>query len=339
MGLKIGMISPWGKNVRCGIRTYTENLVYALAELGVDVYIIRMPRIGMKTQEIIQNVVDSIPLDKVDLINVQNEFGLFQNFDYQFYQSLSRIGKPIISMLHAVGSWIHEQPACMASDKIIVHNKWCMDNLSCQSKATIIPHGCKPSQPMPKEEARRLLGIPLEANLVGYLGFISPNKGLEHLIEALIPLKDVALLIGGGWHVDVETQYIEDLKRRTLELLPSRCLWLGYVDDDRLPAFYGAVDLIVYPPRFATESGALLTALSYGKAVIASNLPPFKEKGQALITFEDVEDLREKIRHALDDDEFRNKLEEGARKFAYENRWEVVAEKHLELYKELLNRN
>jgi glycosyltransferase involved in cell wall biosynthesis len=129
-----------------------------------------------------------------------------------------------------------------------------------------------------------------------------------------------------------------NLKQKSLAALPGRCQWLGYVADEKLPTVYGAMDLVVYPSRFATESGALLMALSHGKAVLASNVPPFKEKEKlgALMTFKDVKDLRRRIKRLLKDKELRSKLEEGARRFSYQNRWEAVAKKHVELYKQLV---
>jgi glycosyltransferase involved in cell wall biosynthesis len=123
-------------------------------------------------------------------------------------------------------------------------------------------------------------------------------------------------------------------------VLRGRCKWLGYVPDEQLATAYGAMDILVYPSRFATESGALLTALSHGKAVIASNLPPFKEKEKlgALMTFKGVEDLKRKIKRLLKDEALRHRLEEGAKAYAESVSWPKVAEKHLRLYEEILNR-
>jgi len=150
-----------------------------------------------------------------------------------------------------------------------------------------------------------------------------------------------ALLIAGGWHAEPGTQYIIGLKQRSLSALPGRCQWLGYVPDQQLPTAYGAMDVVVYPSRYATESGALIMALSHGKAVVASNLPPFKEKEKkgALLTFRTVKDLRRKIRRLLRDRDLRRRLEEGTRKYVKENRWYPnVAQKHLSLYEHVLSK-
>jgi len=329
--VKVAMITSW--MVKCGIFTYTENLVHALADLDVESYIVRLPRFGQKTPEMLQNIVDSIPVDKIDLIHVEHEYGLYQGLEGGFYAALKRLGKPIITTMHAIGiRWDVDRVIASTSDKVIVHNEFCARRFGFPS--VVIPHGTKPCEIPSVEEAKRSLGIDPRAPIVGYCGFISEYKGLEVLFEAMVKVPKVAVLIGGGWFAGPGTTYSMNLKQKSLAALPGRCQWLGYVADEKLPTVYGACDIIVYPSRFATESGALLMALSHGKAVLATNIPPFKEKEKlgALMTFKDVKDLRRKIKRLLRDDELRRSLEEGARKYAEANCWSRIAELHKSLY-------
>jgi len=315
--------------------------VSALAELGVESYVIRLPRFGVKTAEILEGVVESIPVDKVDLIHIQHEYGLYVNLEGGFYGSLKQLGKPVITTLHAVGNWDVDAVIASASDRVIVHNRYCAGRVGREAKypnVGIIPHGCKPTECPPEEECKRSIGVDPRASIVGYVGFISNHKGLETLIEAMLRVPDAALLVGGGWHVEAETMYITSLKERSIGLMPRRCQWLGYVPDERLSTTYGACKVIVYPSRFATESGALLMALSHGKAVLASRLKPFveKEKEGALMTFTGVVDLTRKIRKLLKDEELRSRLERGARAYAETYSWPKMAQRHLNLYREVL---
>lgn len=331
------MVTPWGKNIRCGIRTYSENLIGALADEGVDVYVIRFPRFGKKTPEILANVAESIPVDKVDLIHVQEEYGLFQTLDNVFYDCLKKLGKPVVSTMHAVGNIEVDHVVAEVSSCVIVHNKFCFRKFGFPQKTVIVPHGCSLVQCLPKEECKKKLGVDDRIPLVGYVGFISRYKGLEVLIEAMRRIR-AALLIGGGWHVEAETRYITELKEFSLKTLPGRCQWIGYVPDERLPIVYGSLSCLVYPSVYATESGALLMGLSHGRATITSAVPPFKEKEKqgALMTFKSVKDLTRKIKRLLKDEELRRKLEEGAKAYARKNSWENIAQQHIRLYKDVI---
>lgn len=334
MGMKVAIVTPWA--VKCGIFSYTRDLSEALAEKDVDVYIIRLPRFGRKTPQLLQKVINQIPVQDVDLIHVQHEYGLYTNLERGFYGDLKRLGKPIVSTMHAVGNRQIDRVVSNESSRIIVHNQFCKKLF--HFKSEVIPHGCKPSKIMPRKEAMRRLEIDERVPLVGYLGFISSYKGLESLIEAVSKIPQSALLIGGGWHAGPDTQYIATLNQMTQELLPHRCQWIGFVPDEELAMVYGAMDIVVYPSVYATESGALLMALSHGKAVIANRLPPFKEKEKlgALTTFRGVNSLVKKIRLLLRDEELRASLEEGARAYAEVNSWSKVAEQHIELYERTL---
>ena len=334
--LSVGMITPY--KVKCGISTYSEALSHALAELGVDVYIVRFPRFGRKSSETMRDIAERVPRDKVSILHLQNEYGLFQGFDIDLYRYLQALGKPIVSTMHAVG-YIHLDPTIyQLSSKVIVHNKFCARQF--RFPAVIIPHGVSVVTCPPMEECKKAWGIDPQMKIIGYCGFIASNKGIEMLLEAVTKVENAGLLIAGGWHTSgSDIQYINDLKQASFSILPNRCQWIGYVPDDKLSIAYGAMDMVAYPSLQATESGALLNAVGHGKAVLASNLPPFREKEEvdALMTFTNVEDMATKIKQILEDAELRQKLEEGAKKYAKENSWANVATRHLQLYEEVLD--
>ena len=333
--MRIAMITPHG--VKCGIYSYSRDLSEALAENGVDVYIIRLPRFGKKTPAILQKVVDKIPVQDVDLIHVQHEYGLYNGLEGRFYAGLKRLEMKIVSTMHAVGNLMIDRVVANTSDKVIVHNEFCKGRFRFNSE--VIHHGCKPSETMPKKDAMKLLGIDERVSLVGYCGFISSYKGLESLIEAVSKIPESALLIGGGWHAGPGGLYVASINEMSQRLLPHRCKWIGFVPDKDLPMAYGAMDVVVYPSVYSTESGALLMALSHGKAVIANRLPPFREKEKlgALTTFRGVNSLVRTIRKVLKDEEYRASLEEGARAYAEANSWSKVAEQHIKLYEEAIS--
>lgn len=302
----------------------------------MDVYIIRLPRFGKKTPAILQQVVNKIPVSDVDLIHVQGEYGLYGGLEGGFYGGLKRLGRKIVTTMHAVGNLPIDRVIADASDRVIVHNKFCKKRF--RFKSEIIPHGCTPSETMRRDEAKKRLGVDAGIPTVGYLGFLSEYKNISLLIEAVSKVPRSALLIGGGWHAGLGTPYIAEITEQARRLLPHRCKWLGFVPDDELATAYGAMDILCYCPIYTTESGALLMALSHGKAVIAARLAPFREKEKlgALMTFRGVKGLVKKIRVLLEDETLRASLEEGARAYAETNAWSKVVARHIELYEDLL---
>lgn len=339
--VKIALVTSWG--VKCGIATYSADLARALAEEGVEVYVVRMPRFGRKSAEIMLDIADRIPYKDVDLIHVQHEYGIWQGFDPAFFTAVRMHGKPIVTTMHAVGNWELDILISGVSNRVIVHNEFCASRFQFPN-VQIIPHGVTPAEVTAPELAKPMMHIDKNVPIVGYLGFISNYKGLENLITAMTKVHKVGLMICGGWHVDTPNEYISRLQEWSKKLLEKRVLWMGYIPDDKLADAYGAMDILVYPSRFATESGALLHGIAYGKAIIASNVEPFKEKERegAVMTFTDSDDLAAKIEYLLTDTSEgasrarREKLEQGAKEYAQRCSWPVVAKQHVRLYEEVL---
>lgn len=337
MGIKIALITPW--KVRCGIATYSQDLAFALAQEDCEIFVVRLPRFGHKSVDIMIDVAERVPYNDIDLISCQHEYGLYQGFEAPFFTQLRMGGKPIVTTMHAVGNWETDVLISGVSNKVIVHNEFCKNRFNLPN-AVIIPHGTTPTLATEREKAKQAMGVEKTAPLVGYLGFISNYKGLETLIQAMVKVPKAGLMICGGWHVESgdQTGYADRLQEWSKKLLPNRVKWTGYMPDDRLADAYGAMDVLVYPSRWATESGSLLHGIAYGRAVIASNVAPFKEKEQMgiLQTFENVDDLAQKIQFLLDNPSERLKLSEAATKYAEKTSWINIAKLHVELYKSIL---
>lgn len=338
------VITPWGRTVRCGIRSYSEALTQALAEKGCDSYIVRLPRLGHKNMEIIRNVAESVPVNKVDIVLVEHEYGLYAGLEEHLYHSLKLQKKPIITTIHGWGVIPNtDRLICAYSDRVIAHNRYAYRVLRKEGcrKTTIIPHGCYNNAIIDKDEARDKYNIPRESKIVGYVGFLSEYKGIEALIEATSRIQGAYLLIGGGYYLaGPEPVHITNLKTFAERRMPGRYNFTGFVPDEDLPYVYGAMDCIGYPAQFASESGAVLMAMSYGKAIVASNLQAFKEKAElgALTTFRTNKDFEAKLRLLLNDEEARKRLEDGAKRYCEANSWSNVASQHIALFERLLRK-
>ena len=108
---------------------------------------------------------------------------------------------------------------------------------------------------------------------------IKKNKGLDDLLEAFnILLKDypntILLITGRAWKNDF-TLYEDIIKKYEIE---KNCILnIRFIEDEEVRFFYDACDLVVLPYKTIYQSGVLMMALSYKKAVIAPDLPPIKE--------------------------------------------------------------
>ena len=100
-----------------------------------------------------------------------------------------------------------------------------------------------------------------------------------------------------------------------------------------------ACDVMVLPYEEVYQSAALLMAMSYGLAIIASDVDSFKEvirQGKNGLMFKslDEEDLSDKINTLINDSEMLSKLQEGALKsIASEFSWSNIGLQ----YKKTLN--
>ena len=86
----------------------------------------------------------------------------------------------------------------------------------------------------------------------------------------------LVVLVGAGrpWKKDF-AQYQEQIDR--LDLNDRVRLHIRFIPDDEVSTFYAAADVVVLPYRRIYQSGVVLLAMSYGKAVLVSDLPGMTE--------------------------------------------------------------
>ena len=132
-------------------------------------------------------------------------------------------------------------------------------------------------KPLKKDLSRSLLekklGVRIKGSLITSLG-VSPRKGTHILIKSLAYLrklkKEFTALIGGKPR---RKGYLAHLIKLTkMYKLEGSVHMVGKVEEDLLPSFYSASDLVVLP---SYNEGAPLTvaeALSCGTPVIATNV-------------------------------------------------------------------
>ncbi|MBI4728159.1 MAG: glycosyltransferase family 4 protein [Acidobacteria bacterium] len=144
-----------------------------------------------------------------------------------------------------------------------------------QGKMRILRHssylGVYPTDLSP-EQARRELSLDPGNTVLSLVGAIRHYKGLDLLLDAFETAsgKDpsLRLLVAGRPGLYPEADELAERCRRN----PAVRAHFDALPDDRMQVWYLAADVAVFPYREVLMSGALMTALSFGRPVIAPRM-------------------------------------------------------------------
>lgn len=186
---------------------------------------------------------------------------------------------PHESKFPTLDRWLSRSVATLA-DRIICHSPSAREELRNRlalartEKIRIIPHGnyieCYPNTLEPAG-CRQKLGLPADATVFLSLGIIRPYKGVMELIGAFQKVTDPsARLVIAGKPYNPETDAIV---RSRIAIDPRIRYFPGYVADQDLQLYLNAANAVVFPYRKSLTSGALILAMSFGRACIAPRLP------------------------------------------------------------------
>ncbi|HEU5012776.1 MAG TPA: glycosyltransferase family 4 protein [Roseiflexaceae bacterium] len=189
--------------------------------------------------------------------------------------------------------------------------------------------------PMPaaRMETRAALGVAPDATLLGYLGRLAPEKGIQDIVAALplLPSTTRLLIVGGGDRTAVERQ------AHALGVA-DRLMFTGAVNRLETPRFLNALDMLVVPshttPRWKEQFGRVIAeAAMCGLPVIGSSSGAIPEVvGPTGLVFPEgnVPALTNAVRLLIAQPDMARKLGEQARMRALEQfTWaRVAAERH-----------
>ncbi len=132
--------------------------------------------------------------------------------------------------------------------------------------------------PMEATRARQQLGLDHNEILLLYVGRLAPSKGVDRLLEAmgfLRPRKGVRLLIVGG-DGDQPHSFQDLTKRYKNSKTGNRVVFVGRIEQEELPTYYSAADLLVVPSRYESFGLVALEALACGTPVVATGVGAMK---------------------------------------------------------------
>jgi glycosyltransferase involved in cell wall biosynthesis len=157
---------------------------------------------------------------------------------------------------------------------------------------------------------------PRPGPLIGAIGRLERQKGIDILIRALVSIEGATLLVVGDGS---ERTHLEKLAHDVG--VADRVLWLGWSDDAR--SYLGSLDVVALPSRFEGFPLAVLEALLARSAVVAADVGSVSEavrNGETglLVPPEDPAALAGAIQRLLDDVELRQRLGEEGRRLVLE---------------------
>jgi glycosyltransferase involved in cell wall biosynthesis len=323
----------------------------------------RLPRRALKLLEALLNLAAlsiRFVISPPDIVHVQFLPMLTQRlpFDLWFVRLCQRRGSKIVLTVHDLlphnTGQSHKQTfhdLYQLVDRIICHSDTVRERLAEEfavpvEKVSVIAHGpLFYDLPVTPEQILQSFTLDPRKLLVLWQGIISPYKGIDLLLEAWQRVEATTeqphLLIAGTGSPQLLEQIREQIRRLNLQRVQ---LHPRFISAEELVALYRAADIVVYPYRAITTSGALATGLALCKTIVASDLPVFRElltdkENALLVDPQDSLALANALTELSENDLLRKQLAENVRSMNFgEESWLSIAAKTIECYKFVQNR-
>ncbi|MBE2200940.1 MAG: glycosyltransferase family 4 protein [Anaerolinea sp.] len=170
------------------------------------------------------------------------------------------------------------------------------------------------------------------------VGTIQPRKNYQMLIRAFAPLAaelphNLFIAGGTGWLYE---EMMMEIERQGLN---GRVRFIGFVDDDDLPALYSGASLFAFPSLYEGFGLPLLEAMGCGVPVLTSNASSLPEvAGEAAVQLapDDETGWTAAMRDLLQDPAQRTRLVTAGFRQARQFTWQKSAQKLLHVYQSVL---
>lgn len=360
---------------RCGIATFTMDLLAAIGAADEDPVtdIVAITDKGQTyaypdaiKMEIREDVVDDyihaaefLNGGGYDLVCIQHEFGIFGGeAGSHLLWLLKRLRVPVVTTLHTVlAEPTAEQKRVLiavieASSRVVVMAEKGRELLRTiygapADKIRVIPHGIHDAGFEDPDTVKRRLGFQ-DRSVILTFGLLSPNKGLETVIDALPSIlerkPDAAYVILGATHPQLLRRQGEEYREQLLD----RARRLGvadavifanqFVDRATLLDHIAMSDVYVTPYLNEAQmtSGTLSQSFGMGKAVVST---PYWHAAElladgrgVLVPFNDPDAMGLAIGNLLTDRDTRDAMRRHAYDYSRTMVWDRVARTYLDLF-------
>jgi glycosyltransferase involved in cell wall biosynthesis len=184
---------------------------------------------------------------------------------------------------------------------------------------TVLPHGADP----PTAGAP----APSAGHHVLYAGYMSPDKGIDVLVEAWAAAGDTTelpLILAGSAAGPVHEAFVDDVRERSAALANTP-RWVAHPPEDAFARLFAEAAIVVLPYRASSAaSGILIRALAEGRCVLATDVPAARtalraEVSGVVVAPGDAAALAAALRALLGDPARRDALGAGAGAYAAEH--------------------
>ena len=226
---------------------------------------------------------------------------------------------------------------CLAkyADEVIVLSRSAQDYFKeTYGRDTVIIHN---GIEKPTKKAANLITKQFGLNANEYIGIISrltAEKGIHYLIDAYKEIETDKKLVIVGDTSDTD-DYVEHLKEKAGD--NENIIFTGFQSGEVLEELYSNAYIMALPSDLEGMSMSLLEALSYGNAVLCSDIPEntaVAEDRAVYFKKSDVDDLKNKLENLLNDTKTVENLRAGVDEFILSRyNWKDIAVKTCDLYK------
>ncbi|AXI47279.1 hypothetical protein C1J03_15435 [Sulfitobacter sp. SK012] len=186
---------------------------------------------------------------------------------------------------------------------------------------------------LPVETVQNRLGLSPKDRIVLFFGLLRPSKGVDDLVQAFSLLGDMhhlKLVICGYPSNNFDTRAIQALAEQ-LGVTSRTVFAFEYLPNDAVAPLLSLAEVVVFPYRNATASGALALAQGLGRPVVATSVSGLTEAIEHGVTGRLAapgmpQSLAAEIRAVLEDAAAADGMGLAARRlFDEERSWHVLA--------------
>lgn len=360
---------------RCGIATFTTDLCEAMADEFKGTSCIAMPvndtengydypsrvrfEITEKDVESYRRAADFLNINNVDIVSLQHEYGIFGGQAGSYILSLLReLRMPVITTFHTIlrnpdpeQRRVLEEIALLSNRVVVMSRRGC-DFLKDiyhvpEEKIDLIPHGIPDVPFVDPSFHKDLFGVEGKSVLLSF-GLLSPNKGIENVINALPAIVEkhpnVVYIIVGATHPSIIRKDGESY-RLSLQWLASEkgveenvIFYNQFVALDELVQFISAADIYITPylDEAQITSGTLAYTLGAGKAIISTPYwyaeEMLADDRGVLVPFHDPQSLAVEVIDLLDNESKRHAMRKRAYLYGRDMIWPQVSRRYMQSF-------